>query len=138
MPQLPADAERGREYHLCGTTVVTHFSLMKLLRDSVDSEFGARHELYEINDADAMHCYRQSHLVNANAGRASPISAWQNMTSMTGTGPDLVTTSTISAYSASNQSKLHDGHYAWANPRPSVKNEEIDARHYPENPWRGR
>src|SRR5690349_3486057 len=86
MPQLPADAERGREYHLGGTTVVTHFSLMKLLRDSVDSEFGARRELYEINDADAMHCYRQSHLVNANAGRASPISAWQNMTSMTGQG----------------------------------------------------
>jgi len=134
MPQLPADAERGREYHLCGTTVVTHFSLMKLLRDSVDSEFGARHELYEINDADAMHCYRQSHLVNANAGRASPISAWQNMTSMTGQGRISSQPERSQPTPLATKPKLHDGHYAWANPRPSVKNEEIDARHYPENP----
>jgi len=133
MPQLPADAERGREYHLCGTTVVTHFSLMKLLRDSVDSEFGARHELYEINDADAMHCYRQSHLVNANAGRASPISAWQNMTSMTGRGRISSQPERSQPTPLATKAKLHDGHYAWANPRPSVKNEEIDARHYPEN-----
>jgi len=91
MPQLSADAERGREYHLCGTTVVTHFSLMKLLRDSVDSEFGARHELYEINDADAMHCYRQSHLVNANAESfADQCMAEYDLNDWT--GPDLVTT----------------------------------------------
>ena len=134
MPQLPADAERGREYHLCGTTVVTHFSLMKLLRDSVDSEFGARRELYEINDADAMHCYRQSHLVNANAGRASPISAWQNMTSMTGQGRISSQPERSQPTPLATKANLHDGHYAWANPRPSVKNEEIDARHYPENP----
>jgi hypothetical protein len=134
MAQLPADAERGREYHLCGTTVVTHFSLMKLLRDSVDSEFGARRELYEINDADAMHCYRQSHLVNANAGRASPISAWQNMTSMTGRGRISSQPERSQPTPLATKAKLHDGHYAWANPCPSVKNEEIDARHYPENP----
>jgi hypothetical protein len=107
---------------------------MKLLRDSVDSEFGARRELYEINDADAMHCYRQSHLVNANAGRASPISAWQNMTSMTGQGRISSQPERYQPTPLATKAKLHDGHYAWANPRPSVKNEEIDARHYPENP----
>ena len=76
------------------SAAVERVKLMKLLWDAVGTEFGARHELYEVNYSGSHEEIRRYALFGARsprastiAGRASPITAWRNTTSTAGPCP---------------------------------------------------
>jgi 4-hydroxyphenylacetate 3-monooxygenase len=50
-----------------GVTAVERVKLMKLLWDSIGSEFGARHELYEVNYSGSHEEIRRFAILGANA-----------------------------------------------------------------------
>ena len=77
-----------------GVTAVERVKLMKLLWDAIGTEFGARHELYEINYSGSHEEIRRFALLGSrrrrastSAGRASPTPAWPNTTSTAGRCP---------------------------------------------------
>ena len=73
-----------------GVSAVERVKLMKLLWDAVGSEFGARHELYEVNYSGSHEEIRRYALFGALASgqydrwKGSPKRAWRNTISTAG------------------------------------------------------
>ena len=72
------------------SSAVERVKLMKLLWDAIGTEFGGRHEFYEVNWSGSHEEIRRFAILGANAsgrrrnGRRSPTSAWPNTTSTAG------------------------------------------------------